>query len=193
MAYNPKYKINILDVFKRAYASEERELRDRLRPLLINDGLKFFYANLVRDEIIKRTTSGIDKNNRSMGNYKSDGYKESLEFKIYKGGKRRVDLKLTGSMLSDIDNRNTRYTITFNFGDQDNRDKAQGHITGRYGKHGRTSPRDFFGLPEKEEEDLLRTAIQTQRAADPEELDALFENLLAANVLATTVGDDDAG
>lgn len=165
--WNPKYKINLLEVFSRAYASEDKELRSALRPSLSSSGLKVLYGNFVIDKIVDKTQKNLDKNGKSMGTYtdrpgKKD-YKDSLEFKIWKGRKSLVDLTQTGNMLSDINPTQKKFVLVFGFNEQINRNKAQGHITGEYGKTGRTSPRDFFGLTQSEEEDLLRKAVKAFR------------------------------
>lgn len=163
--WNPKYQVNLLRVFDRAYSGDSKELRSKLRPLLSNGELKSLFSNFVIDEIVERTTSGIDKNGESMGGYSKE-YKESLSFKVWKGGQSRVNLEQTGDMLSDINSEKGRFNITFSFNSDHNKAKAQGHISGEYGETGRTSPRDFFGLPEEEEETALRSALKVYSSSN---------------------------
>lgn len=178
--WNPKYKINLLQVFNRAYADKPQELRDKIRPFLRNEGLKFYYGELVQDRIIKNTQNNKNKHGSSMGTY-SKRYKNSLVFKIYKGGKRNVDLTLTGEMLADIKPTQTAYTIVFGFEDEENRGKAQGHISGKYGKSKKVvRGRDFFGLPKREEELLLKKALKASIATNFQITANLYEQAVSA-------------
>lgn len=180
--WNPKYKINLLDVFKRAYASEPSELRNKLRPLLSNEGLKFLYGQLIIDEIVKNTLESTDRHGRKFSGGYSKAYRESLQFKIWKGGKRSINLKLTGDMLSDIKPTQTQYMLIFGLEEQDNRNKAQGHISGRYGARGRTAPRDFLGVPRGTEDDLLRKALKITMQSNFNVTADLFDDVVLAAV-----------
>jgi len=179
--WNPKYKINTLKVFNRAYADSPRELRDKLRPFLSRSSVKKFYANLVRDKIIERTLEGLDYKGKKHTGY-TEGYKNSIKFKIYKRQSTVRDLRLTGSMLNDIKSVDARFIITFNFGKQLNRGKAEGHISGRLGKRGVTRPREFFRLPKELENSLLKEAIKREAGADPVIFANLFDTVAAASI-----------
>jgi hypothetical protein len=157
--WNPKYELDLVEIFGRAYSDEDQELQDKIRPLISNNTVKVTYGQRVIDEIVDRTQSHIDKNGKSLGRY-SATYKNSLVFEIYKGGETRVNLTLTGDMLSSLRSKSKRNSIIINLDGDDNRGKAQGHITGRYGKKGRSDPRDFLGIPPNIEEKLLKQTIK---------------------------------
>ena len=53
------------------------------------------------DYIVERTLSGKDKNNRKFAPYSKE-YKESLDFKIAGKSKTKVNLRLSGDMLSSL-------------------------------------------------------------------------------------------
>ena len=161
MAWNPKYKLNLLDVLKRSISNVK--VQDALRPTLAETGFKKLYANRVVDEIVKRTREeGIDKKGKSLGKYSTE-YKKSLVFQIYKGEQKKVDLTLTGEMLDSLRADSSKYVVTVFLDGENNRGKAQGHITGRYGKYGRSEKRDFLGLPPQEEERIFKESIKDYR------------------------------
>jgi hypothetical protein len=161
MAWNPTYKINLLDVLKRSVP--DVKIQDALRGTLRESPFKTLFGQRVVDEIVTRTREkNIDKNGRSMGTY-SKAYKESLVFEIYKSPGQKVDLTLTGEMLESLNANNTAFTIVVNLEGDNNRGKAQGHITGKLGKTGKAKPRDFLGLPKKEEERIFLESIKDYR------------------------------
>lgn len=161
MAWNPTYKINLLEVLKRAVP--DSKVQDALRPTLRESPFKTLFGQRVVDEIVTRTREkNIDKNGKSLGSY-SKTYKDSLVFEIYKGGQRKVDLTLTGEMLESLRSNNSAYQIIVNLEGENNRGKAQGHITGKLGKSGRAKPRDFLGLPQKEVDRIFTESIKDYR------------------------------
>ena len=85
-----------------------------------------------------------------------------------------------------------QFTVVFGLEEQDNRNKAQGHITGKYGKKGRTSKRDFLGVPKKKEEELLREAIGSQISTNLDLTSDLFDDLATSIASLISVGDEDA-
>lgn len=159
--WNPKYELDLIEIFDRAYYKETQSKQNKLRPLLSVSEIKTVFGQRVIDEIVDRTQKDhIDKNGGSLGKY-SDSYKKALIFKIYKEGDKSVNLTLTGDMLSSLRSKSkNKYLIVINLENQKNRNKAQGHITGIYGKKGRTDPRDFLGLPKKVEEEILKQTIK---------------------------------
>lgn len=161
MAWNPTYKINLLNVLKRAI--KDTQIQDALRPTIQESPFKTLFGQRVVDEIVRRTRElNIDKKGKSLGTYSKE-YKKSLVFQIYKEGQRKVDLTLTGEMLESLRNNATAYTIVIDLEGENNRGKAQGHITGKYGKTGRANPRDFLGLPDKEVDKIFTESIKDYR------------------------------
>lgn len=162
MAWNPTFKINLLDVLESSYDSQE--VKDKLRDFVAETEFKQLYGQRVVDEIVNRTREqGIDKNGRSLGTY-SKSYRDSLIFSIYKGGDKNVNLTLTGSMLESLNPKLGKYVITIQLEGEENRGKAQGHITGILGKYGRAKPRDFLGLPKSELRSMFKDAMKDYRA-----------------------------
>ena len=76
-------------------------------------------------------------------------------------------------MLESITPKMGRFEIIVGIDGQSNRDKAQGHITGRYGKKGRSRPRDFLGLPSDVLAEEFRQAMRDYRSNSLQELEAL--------------------
>lgn len=155
--FNPKYKVNLIEVFNRAYANDDVRLRSAIRPTLQDPTFKMLYGSRVINEIEKRTLSGVDRNDKPFKGYDKD-YKNSKIFKIYKGGKIKPDLKLTGEMLASMEAKQTAYTISVEMIGDNNKAKAHGHINGG-GVRNSLPIRDFLGLPRDVEESLLRKTL----------------------------------
>ena len=158
-SYNPKYEINIKSVFDSAYSGQSYKLKSKLKPILKDRVFRDAYAFRVIDEITKRTLSGIDKNGRVFPKY-SESYLKSLVARTHGKSRGRVNLWLTGSMLSDLQRTNKFNTITFTLRSQLNKNKARGHISGM---EGAGKKRDFFGLPKGVESSLLKQTIRDYR------------------------------
>lgn len=162
MAWNPTFKINLLDVLDSSYDSEE--VKDKLREFVVETEFKQLFGQRVVDEIVNRTRDqNIDKNGKSLGTY-SKTYRDSLIFGIYKGADKSVNLTLTGSMLESLNPKLGKYVITIQLEGEENRGKAQGHITGILGKFGRAKPRDFLGLPSGELRSMFKSSMKDYRA-----------------------------
>jgi hypothetical protein len=159
-APNPTYKINLLEVIKRAIP--DPKIQDAIRPTLGESPFKTLFGQRIVDEIVTRTRDkNIDKNGGTLGTYSKE-YKASLVFQIYKSGQRKVDLTLTGEMLESLRSNNTRFMIVVDL-EESQRGKAKGHITGKLGKYGRAEPRDFLGLPNKEVDKIFLESIKDYR------------------------------
>lgn len=161
MAWNPTYKINLLKVLERAI--KDTDIQDALRPTIKESPFKTLFGQRIVDEIVRRTRElNVDKNGKSLGTYSKE-YKKSMVFQIYKDGQKKVDLTLTGEMLESLRNNASAYTIVIDLEGDNNRGKAQGHITGKYGKFGKSKPRDFLGLPDKEVDKIFTESIKDYR------------------------------
>lgn len=104
-------------------------------------------ADEIINFIVERTKSGKNKNNRDFPGY-SEAYMKSLDFKIA-GKTSKVDLTLSGDMLTSlqlISHKNGELTVGFDRADDENNDKATGHITGIYGNSKKVKKRDFLGI-----------------------------------------------
>lgn len=167
-----KYKIDLVRIFNKTYSS--RELRDKLRIYISRPDFKRFFGESVISEIATRTQDKrLDKNNKKLddtGPY-SKQYQDSFDFKAYGKNKDRIDLTLTGEMLTSMESKSSGKTeITLQFINERNAAKAQGHRTGRYGKKGKSEPRDFFGLPEEELTKIMKQSIKIFRDESLEQL-----------------------
>lgn len=115
-------------------------------------------ADLIIEHIFDRTDRGLDKNNKPFPGYSKE-YMDSLDYKIAKGTKKKVNLQLSGDMLAAItllNHKKRRLVIGFEAGTEEN-DKAEGNILGTYGQ---PSPipgkkRDFLGLKAAKLKELL--------------------------------------
>jgi phage gpG-like protein len=192
MALNVEYKINLSTVFRRAFSDKPREVQRRLRSALNDADVKRAYGRAVINQIFDRTTKkNLDKKNKpldanpagaSVNAKYSEKYKASDTFKIWKGGKRRVDLKLTGTMLTSmvaITSANNKVTITFT---PDQGPKAHGHVNGTFSKKGKRqlSKRDFFGLPPEDEEKILKGILNKKAQLSLQNL--VLEDIVASGL-----------
>ena len=183
--YNPKYRIDPIKVFNRVYAGASQALRDKLRPYLSDPTFRRMYADAIIEAIENRTTKkSIDKNDKPFKGY-SEEYRKSLSFKIYKGSATKVTLKLTGSMLASmVENRRASKDIVLQFADQENRNKAQGHISGDIGVK-----RDFFGLPSEIEDKLMKDTFKIFRRLTGSQVEeVLLAGMTARSTTRTTQG-----
>jgi len=159
------FKVNVLSVLDSAYDSTQ--LKDKLRKFASDSEFKQLYGQRMVDRIVKRTQSGVDMNDKPMGKYKESepkghAYKNSFIFQVY-GKRNKVDLTLTGEMLSSLTADFTKSLIIIDV-DSENSGKAEGHITGKYGKNGRTDPRPFLGLPPAEVISLFKESMKDFRS-----------------------------
>lgn len=112
---------------------------------------KIEFADAFRNEVIDRTQSGKNINNRNFKGYTED----YADFK----GSNQVDLTLFGDMLNAIDTDISGNNVSIKITDTEQATKAFAHITGYKGHP--TIPngkykRDFFGLNRKDAERLAK-------------------------------------
>lgn len=159
MAYKP-FKVDVIRVLKSAYSSTA--VQDRLSEFAIESEFKQLFGIRMVDRIVERTRDeNIDKNGRSLGKYSKE-YKNSLVFQIY-GKSDPVDLTLTGEMLESLANDTSGRMIIIDVA-EDQKGKAEGHITGKLGKFGRAKPRNFLGLPDSEVTSIFKESMQDYRS-----------------------------
>ena len=159
MAYKP-FKVNVLNVLEDAYSSSDTV--DRLRSIVLESEFKQLFGVRMVDRIVERTRDlNVDRDGKSLGKY-SKVYKESLIFSIY-GKSDPVDLTLTGAMLESLNAEASRALIVIDVGDEE-KGKAEGHITGKLGKFGRAKPRNFLGLPNVEIKSLFKESLVDYRS-----------------------------
>lgn len=171
MAWNPKLKISLGDVFNRTYGSKPYEVRKTLRQLIYRSDFQDDFGLRAIDVITERTLRGKDKDGQSFAPY-SKSYRDSDVFEIYKAGQRRVDLKLSGEMLASMQVKGSSAgNITINFVDELNAAKAHGHITGMSGRRGGVV-RDFFGLSDTEAEGIMKELVSEYARGDAKDAEA---------------------
>ena len=160
-SWNPTFKINLLNVLNDSY--DGASIKDVLRGFVAESEFKQLYGQRVVDRIVDRTRDeNIDRFGKSLGTY-SKTYKESTIFQIYKSGT-DVNLTQTGDMLESLNHVDSKYTIIVQLEGDENKGKAQGHITGILGKFGRAKKRDFLGLPQKELISIFKDSMKDYRA-----------------------------
>jgi len=183
MASKLRYKLNLVEIFNRAYAGTELDRKNQLRGFLSEPSVKLNYGQAVIDRIVERTESSIDKKGDSFPGY-SQSYKDSLVFQIY-GKSGKVNLTLTGAMLSNMIPRPkvVKREVVIEFLSKLQNDKAHGHTTGATG---RLPVRDFFGLPPEEEEAILKRIIKDAASTN---IIGFAEEFLRDGAVRGRVGD----
>lgn len=122
------------------------------------NSVKRVIARGIADRIVERTQSGIDKDGDRFVGYKPS-YKKSLAFKVY-GKSNKVDLTLTGAMLSSVTVISVdSTTVKIGFTDNEQFQKASGHIDGT-GANNALPVRDFWGLPLEDVQEIITSAIK---------------------------------
>ena len=155
---NPQYKINLTKTFNKAFSAYDRNVRDQLRGILSNASFREMFTKRVIDRIVERTSeSGVDRNGKKFAPY-SKSYMQSDVFKIYSKSS-KVNLELTGEMLSSMRGLDKAQSIIIQMVDQENKAKASGHVYGIRKKGGGKVIRDFLGLPQDEESKLFEETL----------------------------------
>jgi len=148
------------------------------------------------DAIIARTKAGKDKDNKSFkgaaGKY-SKGYTSSLDFKLGGKSKSPVNLTLSGEMLNALtvlDTADGEITIGIPADDDFNNKKAEGNITGSYGKSKPDSSkaRDFMGMSKSQVKDITSKYPTTKKGVNAD-LIKLLGSAAASETLAESFFD----
>lgn len=167
-------RFNLVDIFDRAYSDKPNEVKDQLRPLLKESLIKEAFAREVIFTIRERTKSqNTDVNNEQFAKY-AQSYIKSKRFRNFSKSPSDINLTLSGSMLSSMegDSSENSRVVTIGIGSGVNTLKAYNHITGDT-----VAERDFFGLLENQDEEILRKIIN----------DASLNNLI---VLGNQIASD---
>ena len=155
----PKLTIeyDVIDVLHRTTTSRAKIVA--LTDILAKDSVKREFGKRYIARIIDRTLDGIDKRSRDFKPY-SISYMKSQVFKARRKSS-DVNLKLTGDMQANIKVINLTDTGgVIAFGRKKENDKAHGHVFGG----GALPVRDFFGLPLKEQETIMRDVIREHQS-----------------------------
>lgn len=134
-------------------------------------------------KILDRTAKGIgvDGNGQEvkLKSPYSKEYTESLEFKAFDKSKNKVNMQLTGSMLSSIDLISVNNGIMTIGIENEDAPKAHGHMTGADGSR-KLPVRPFLGITDKDIEEIKKefAPVLTERltAAD------IFDNARFARI-----------
>jgi len=148
----------------------------------------------VRDRTLNGKGPGDKAWSGKAGSY-SKAYADSLNFKIGRKSKGKVNLKLSGDMLEELsvlDQRRGKVKIGFEDG-SDSAGKAEGNIRGTYGQaspiSGRARP--FLDLTAKEIAAILKKYPLKDKEAREEQTQAVLESKLASQVLIDDVTSED--
>jgi hypothetical protein len=155
--YNPKFQIKLNKVFNKAFQGRSAKEKDQLRATLADPVFRNAFGKMVIDEIITRTEGGFDRYGEKFAAY-SKSYRNSDIFKIY-GKSSKVNLTLTGEMLSSLKSGGEGETITVELIGDENKAKAHGHKYGIRTKSGKRVKRDFLGLPDEELAAIMEQAF----------------------------------
>lgn len=155
---NVRLELDMVPIFEKAYTGKSDEFRDILRQRLSDPDVKSAFGNAVVDEIIDRTHDrSKDRNNAGFKAYKKS-YTDSLIYKLYKGGSRKVNLTLTGEMLSKlVSKEKSGKGVVIKFKDSKNSRKAHGHITAGGTLAGRQ--RDFLGITQDRAAKIMKDVL----------------------------------
>lgn len=159
----PKLKVNLVEEMRRVVTDKKK--RRALTPILKQSSVKAEIGRRIIDSITERTLKGKDKKDKNFSPYKKS-YRASDIFKIFKGSKRKPNLKLTGDMLASINiSKITPNGVEIWITDKPERSKASGHI---YGDNpNKMAIRDFWGLPSDDEmESIINEAVRDSGALE---------------------------
>jgi hypothetical protein len=164
-------RIDLVDLLQSTV--DDRRKRVALTPIVQREVIKNEFGNRIVDIILDRTDSGIDKEGHAFKKY-SKSYIKSDIFAAYNKSPSNVNLELTGAMKSDLSVTGTDRTgVTIGFKDSEQEEKALRHITGDG-----VPVRDFLGVPEKVQKEVLQDIIKSFSDAE-EVLEVSFIETLA--------------
>lgn len=177
---NPRYKINLIQIFNRAFKDHPPIVKRQLRESLNDVVFKSTFSKLVIEEIIDRTQNqNIDKNGVNFIKY-SRSYVESDVFEIYAKSPDEVNMTLTGEMMASLTSKFENSSISIELIGSANKAKASGAVYGIKTKRGLVV-RDFLGLPEDVEDKIMKEAMTISRGSDFQAVSGFFENTSLAD------------
>lgn len=175
-------KIDLIDLLHKTIDNEDK--RVALTPIVQRDVIKQEFGNRLVDVILDRTDSGVDKNGRPFKKY-SKAYKKSDAFAAYNKTD-EVNLELTGAMKSDLSIISVgRSTVTLGFTDSEQEEKALRHINGDG-----VPVRDFFGVPDEVQREILEDIIKQHNENDNILETVFLETFAELNTTAATLDND---
>jgi len=180
----PKLKLtfDLMDILNSS--NESRQSKKSLASFVKRDAIKREFGNRVIDEIKKRTLKGLDKRDSQFKGAKSqkgkreysEGYQESLAFRVYGKSKNDINLKLTGKMQASMIVKKTTPTgVELGFASTAQEKKAKGHINGS----GSLPVRDFWGIKKEDQVKILKSVIKEFNAGEGQEAADLFSAVSA--------------
>lgn len=128
--------------------------------------------------IVDRTEKGLDINGNAFAGY-TQGYKETLEYKIGHGADSTVNLRLSGEMLGSISiiNHGVGF-IKLGFDDSEAAKKAKWIQSPTGQKAGKQPPRKFLGISEKDLNRILEKYKDESAAFNTNATRSLSEDLV---------------
>lgn len=121
-------------------------------PKSYDDETREEIAEEIVDYLVERSKAGKGKDGKPFPKYTKE-YRDSLNYKIAKGGQRRVDLTLSGEMLNELEGEHKKGEIIVGYDEgSDQAGKAEGNILGTYGQAvpDKSKARDFLALSRNE-------------------------------------------
>lgn len=165
-SYNPTFQINLNSLFDSSFKGKSTEQRRELKKVIKRNEFKAkFKERIIRTIRDNTRVKSKDKDGDRLKGYSKE-YKESEEFQVLKGST-KVNLTLTGEMLESIEGINRGDNVVFQFKRQRNKDIAHGHINGS----NNLPVRDFFGMPQKQQESIMRDLVKFYQTRNQ-----IFEN-----------------
>lgn len=99
-------------------------------------------ATFIKEKVLLNTGKGAPSVNG--GRFVRDLTPEYRKHKRAEGGSGVADLELTGDLLDAFETSVSGRRVYLDITDEDQHGKAEGHLTGKYGEHSRTRPRQFM-------------------------------------------------
>lgn len=154
-----KLSFNLSEILERSFSSKQRRA---LSGKVKDPAIKREFGRRAIERILERTNDGKDKNNRDFKKY-SEAYLKSDNFSIFGKSPTTVNLKLSGEMHASIGVLSTTAnTVTIGIEDSEQVNKARGHINGA----NHLPVRDFWGLSNEEESEILKDILRNESASE---------------------------
>lgn len=159
-SYNPTITVNLTKLFNSSFENKSNSFKRELRSIIsTRDFVRDFKTRMIRTMRDNTRQKSLDKNGEPLKAYKDNGdgksYKDSEVFKVLKGST-KVNLTLSGEMLESIEGIKKGDEIVFQMKGSRNKNIAHGHINGS----NNLPVRDFLGIPEKEQKEIMRELIK---------------------------------
>ena len=154
-----KLRFNLATILADGFTDAQRVT---LTPFIAQRSVKREYGKRVIERIIERTQSSMSKTGSRFKKY-SKAYADSRVFKRFGKSRFKPNLTLFGRMLKEIHiGTLSRNTVTVEISNRKQEQKARGHINGA----NNLPVRDFWGLPKKDQESILKDVLKDKVEED---------------------------